>query len=114
MLQITRSEAEGVVVLSPAGRLDPMTSAQMTDELSSLIQAGKNRLVLSLGALEYISSAGLRALLMGAKQVEASGGKMVLCELQDYIKEVFDIAGFGVVMPIVTSLEDARRELEEG
>jgi anti-sigma B factor antagonist len=51
--------------------------------------------------LDYISSAGLRVILKTTKALNREEGKIMLCTMQDYVKEVFEIAGFDSFLPIV-------------
>ena len=57
--------------------------------------------------LDYISSAGLRVILKTSKTLKRSEGSIVLCSMQDYVKEVFEIAGFDVFLSIATKMNDA-------
>ena len=64
-------------------------------------------LVIDFEATEYISSAGLRVLLMAAKKMKSTDGKLILCSMSEHVKEVFDIAGFTPIFNIETSREAA-------
>jgi anti-anti-sigma factor len=55
--------------------------------------------------LEYLSSAGLRVLLSVAKEMRRREGKMVLCSLNEFVKEIFEVSGFQSLIPIVDSVE---------
>ena len=57
--------------------------------------------------LDYISSAGLRVILKATKALNREDGKIMLCSMQDYVKEVFEIAGFDSFLPIVASMDEA-------
>ena len=64
-------------------------------------------MIIDFKELEYISSAGLRVILKATKALKREEGKMMLCDMQDYVKEVFEIAGFDSFLPIVGSMDDA-------
>ena len=64
-------------------------------------------MVIDFKDLEYISSAGLRVILKATKALKREEGKMMLCDMQDYVKEVFEIAGFDSFLPIVGTMDDA-------
>lgn len=96
-----------VVVLTVAGRLDSNTSGEFEDTLLERIRGGARKLVLDFGALEYISSAGLRVLLKATREVKAQGGKMVICQAKDYIQEVFDLSGFTAVFSLSPDIQGA-------
>ena len=64
-------------------------------------------MVVDFGNLDYISSAGLRVILKATKELKRSEGLFVLCEMKDYVKEVFEISGFDSFLPIVRDMEAA-------
>ena len=65
-------------------------------KLFECIENGTQRLILDFQDLDYISSAGLRVILKATKNLKSAEGKLVLCAMQDYVKEVFEISGFVV------------------
>lgn len=73
------------------------------------LSAGKKCFILDFNRLDYISSAGLKVLLMAAKKTSGIGGKLALSSLKEHVKEVFDIAGFTAIFPICSTREDATR-----
>lgn len=62
---------------------------------------------MDLSGVEYISSAGLRSLLVLGKRIKAKGGTLLLVGLQGMVKEVFDISGFAALFPVHASHEEA-------
>jgi anti-sigma B factor antagonist len=64
-------------------------------------------MIIDFKDLDYISSAGLRVILKATKALKREEGKMMLCDMQDYVKEVFEIAGFDSFLPIVGTMNDA-------
>ena len=63
-------------------------------------------MIIDFKDLDYISSAGLRVILKATKALKREDGKMLLCDMQDYVKEVFEIAGFDSFLPIVGTMDD--------
>lgn len=96
-----------VVILAPDGRLDSNTSSTLEGHLMGLINGGAKAVIIDFTNLGYVSSAGLRVLLMGAKKIKAGGGKMTLCALSDNILDVFRISGFDKIFTISTTREEA-------
>ena len=90
------NNAELTLVLE--GRLDTITAPQLEEALKERLE-GVQRLVLDFKALEYISSAGLRVLLM-AQKVMNKQGTMVIRNVNETISEVFDITGFADLLTI--------------
>ena len=98
------------VVVSPAGRIDQSSADAFKDALAPYVEhcaVGGDRLVLDFSALEYISSAGLRVLMLAAKHSKAQGGTLVLTGLQPLVQEIFEISRFTMVFDITTSLREA-------
>jgi len=106
-MKIQESRKETATILELNGRLDTSTSTILEKKLLSLLNEGEKDFVLDFSNLDYISSAGLRVLLMAAKRSGSSGGMVSLCRLQEHVREVFDIAGFTTIFSIHTSLEEA-------
>ena len=98
---------DDVSVVGLKGKLDTATVASVEKELLGLINGGTRLLVLDLAALDYISSAGLRVLLVAAKALRAHQGRLVVCAVKRYVKEVLDMSGFSSVFPICESREEA-------
>jgi anti-sigma B factor antagonist len=72
-----------------------------------LIEDGTQKVILDCENLDYISSAGLRVVLEATKEIKRNEGKIMLCALQDYIEEVFEVAKFDAFLPIGASVEEA-------
>ncbi|MDD4617315.1 MAG: STAS domain-containing protein, partial [Alphaproteobacteria bacterium] len=92
-MEIKEIRKESIMILEVVGRLDASTSPALEQKFLSLLEKGNNDLVVDFSQLQYISSAGLRILLLAAKRTSASGGRLALCALTDSIREVFEISG---------------------
>lgn len=106
-MEITESKREDILILRLRGRLDASTSSKFEEKLLTSIDGGEKKFIIDFSQLDYISSSGLRVLLMAAKRLRGSGGEIVLSSLKDQIKEIFDIAGFSSIFPIFYSQEEA-------
>jgi anti-sigma B factor antagonist len=89
------------------GRLDSNTSQSFEKRLLDAISDGIKNVIIDFKDLDYISSAGLRVILKATKTLKREDGKIMLCSMQDYVKEVFEIAGFDSFLPIVPTMDDA-------
>ena len=94
-------------VLSITGRMDAVTAPEIEKGLSALVDNGEKRLIIDLKDLEYISSAGLRSLLVLAKRLKREEGNMVFANLQGHVMEVFRVSGFYALFTICDSVDDA-------
>ena len=111
-MEITEQKSAGVVTLRLLGRLDTTTAPAFEDKILGRIESGERHVVIDLAQLDYISSAGLRVIVLAGKLLSAANGKMVLCSLKDRVREVFDIAGFSAIFTIYGSHDDATRGLQ--
>ncbi|MCD1260513.1 STAS domain-containing protein [Paenibacillus athensensis] len=101
-------QAQGdVVLLTIGGRLDGNSSSTLEARFLQLVEAGKSRFVFDLGELEYVSSAGLRSLLVAAKKTKTIQGKLALTRMTDNVKEVFDMSGFSAIFSIYPTADEA-------
>lgn len=100
------------VYLAIAGRLDAITSVEAEQTLRSPLKDSPP-LIIDMAEVAYISSAGLRLLLILAKQYQANKAQMVLCRLQSSVLEVFKISGFSSIFRLVATGEEAEAVLNE-
>ena len=103
--------SDEIQVLRPRGRLDSDTSPELSRQALELIGRGGRRLLLDFRDLVYISSAGLRAVLVAAAEMTAQGGKLVIASPSPQVAEVFDISGFVSVVEMHPTAEDAAAQL---
>ena len=106
-MEIIEKKQSGVDVFKLNGRLDSNTSPELEEKIFEAIDSGSTNMVVDCEDLDYISSAGLRIILKAAKALKRSEGMIILCAMQDYVKEVFEIAGFDSFLPIVAEMDDA-------
>jgi anti-anti-sigma factor len=110
-MQIAEERAGGALVLAPAGRLDSLTSNELEKRVASRLDAGERRLVLDLAGVEYISSAGLRVLLLAAKRLKEPPAALVLCGMGPSVRTVLELAGFLPLFAIEPGREQALARL---
>ena len=89
-MRITQNLENGLVNVKVEGRLDATSSIEAQKELERILDADSSKMLVDLSGLEYISSAGLRVLLVVAKKMQQKGGKIVLAALTPNVKEVFE------------------------
>ena len=110
-MEITETKENDVNIYKLNGRLDSNTSPTLEKKLAVAIEDGATSMVIDFENLEYISSAGLRIILKTTKDLKRSEGHIVLCAMQDYVKEVFEIAGFDSFLHIVSTMKDALNKI---
>ena len=98
-------------VLTITGRMDAVTAPEYEKTLNELLIAGETSFVVDFQGLEYISSAGLRALLATAKLLKTKNGQIRLANVLGTVREVFDISGFGSIFQIQDSVSAALADI---
>jgi len=106
-MDITERQSGDIVVLDLGGRLDTTNYQQFEAKTMGLINEGKNKIVVNCSNLNYISSSGLRIMLMALKGASVGGGMFTLCELQENIREIFEISGFCSIFKIFPTEQEA-------
>ncbi len=106
-MEITLEKQDAISVFKLNGRLDSNTSQGFEEKIFNAITDGSKQMVIDFKDIDYISSAGLRVILKATKALNREKGKIMLCSMQDYVKEVFEIAGFDAFLPIVENREEA-------
>jgi len=106
-MDISVRETDGVSVMDFTGNLDTNTSPAAENEVDRLLEGGSEKILFNFMNLNYISSSGLRILLATAKKMKISGGKMMVCSLNDTVQEVFDISGFASILDLASNEEEA-------
>ena len=97
------------MVLRFEGDLDTNTSAQAEAYIDETFAKGNRSLIINFNKLGYISSAGLRVLLLAAKRAKSESGSLRICELNGDVKDVFELSGFDSFLDIFESEEEALR-----
>lgn len=105
-MSIETDHRDDILILRPLGRLDSSNSPELEHLLSAHLDAGCQRLVLDFSRLSYISSAGLRVVLLAGKKLHVRQGKIVLTSLQDMVRDVFDMSGFLTLFAVTDSLDE--------
>ena len=106
-MEIHADREGGSLIARAEGRVDGTNARDFEDALQATISENDHVLILDFEALSYISSAGLRVILLVAKTLQSRGGKCMVCSLSDSIKEVFEISGFDKIIPTYTSRSEA-------
>ena len=89
------------------GRLDTNTSPRFEQKLFQAISEGAKNMVVDFKDIDYISSAGLRVILKAFKALQREDGRIMLCSMQDYVRQLFEITGIDAFVPIVATMDDA-------
>ncbi len=106
---IPGSTRDDICLLSLHGRVDAVTAPQVSSQVREQIDSGWRNILLDLSNVYFMSSTGLRALLLLRKDLMMLGGELRLAALQSQVREVFDMTGFSHVFAIYGSTEEAQQ-----
>ena len=106
-MEIDTVRENGALIAKAEGRVDGSNAREFQDALTAAIGESDRIVVLDLEQLSYISSAGLRVILLTAKNLEQKQAKFAICSLSDSISEVFRVSGFDKVIPVRNTQEEA-------
>ena len=103
----TERVGNALIVMPSENRVDGTNARDFQVGLEAAIEETDSAVIFDAETLTYISSAGLRAILLVVKSINRRGGKFAVCSLSDPIREIFSISGFDNIIPIEASRDDA-------
>ncbi len=106
-MKIEEQTIDSMVVVSLDGRVDGSTAPDLEKHISAVVERGDTRILLDCSQMDYISSAGLRVVLVGAKKCQQGGGKLTLCTLRATCKSVMEVSGFLTMLDYYDTRESA-------
>ena len=109
-MEFSSRQFADVVVATPSGRIDHAAASALEQALLPLAVGAANGnagLVVDMAGVEYISSVGLRVLMVAAKQARAAGVRIAVAALQPIVGEIFAISRFDAVLDVYPSVRSA-------
>ncbi len=106
-MEITTRKKQNYTIVVIDGRLDTTNYQELEKELQKLLESNVSNLIINCENLEYISSSGLRVFLMFLKKIRALDGKFLICNMQESIREIFQISGFTSIFDIYENQDRA-------
>jgi len=109
-MQVSQERYADALVLVPVGRIDNSTTDGLRSDLNAYVAAcreGGDRLVLDFSKVDYISSVGLRVLMLAAKKAREQEGSIVVAALQPVVREIFEISRFNLVFQCFGTVREA-------
>ena len=107
MIDISSRDAGAVKVVVIEGKLNTGASPEAEAFISDLIDAGATKILVNLADLDFISSTGLRVILVTGKKLAAVSGKLVLCSPNITVSDVFRMSGFNKMFSVLGTEEEA-------
>ena len=106
-MNLTTDRIEGALVAIPAGRIDGLNARDFQEALKDAAGVEEKQVVVDFGGVTYISSAGLRAVLVVAKLMKERNSVFSLCALSEPIREIFSVSGFDKIISIHATRQEA-------
>lgn len=106
-MEISTHDVNGVSVVGVSGRVDSATAPDLESALKGLAEAARIRIVLDLHSVDYMSSAGLRAMVSTLKTLKHAQGDLRLASPTPRVEEVLRLAGLTAIFSIFASREEA-------
>jgi len=109
-VEITEEIQDDIKIFRLKGRLDSNTSQGLKDELFRAISDGSKKIIVDFENLDYISSAGLRVAFKASKALLREDGRLILCSMHKYIREIFKTTGIDNFVLILDTMGQALKE----
>lgn len=106
-MELTSEHKGPVLMISVSGRIDGVNAREFESSMSDIITSDDKAVVLNLAGLSYISSAGLRSILITAKNLSTNNAKFSLCAIPSNIMEIVKVAGFDRIIDIKDDQDSA-------
>lgn len=107
-MEVQKRNEDGIDVVTPVGRIDTSTAKAFEDGLMSTLN-NSSKVIVQFDKLDYISSAGLRVMLIAQKKMNAKKGILALSDLPKNIHEVFKMSGFDKILKICATLAESKQ-----
>ena len=107
VMEINSSEMKRVQLFEVIGRVDSSNADELGSTLDRAVDEGRNNVVLDLGGVEYMSSAGLREMVRVLKRVKRGGGDLRIANPSDRVQEVLELAGLDSIFEIYPTQVEA-------
>lgn len=110
MFNITSELKDNVVVIGVSGRVDGLTAPQLDEALQDAIKSRHYKIVTDLSDTDFMSSAGMRALLKARLEVQDKKGELRLAAPSDYLLDSLKLVGLDKLFTIASSTEEALQD----
>lgn len=104
-MDIISERVDGVLVLTPEGRLDAYGALKLDETLDNLIHDEDSSVVFNMDEVSYLSSGGIRSFLRVERMMRDRGGQIMLCNLNPYPLEVLKMAGFDQIFSLYPTMD---------
>jgi anti-anti-sigma factor len=106
-VDLSVKQVNQTTVVTVAGSVDALTAGEVASFLSEQIGAGQNQLVADLSQVDFMSSAGLRAILATLKESRQQGGDLRLAAAQPGVDKILKMSGFTSILKAFSTVDEA-------
>lgn len=106
-MELDIEQRDAVTIVRTTGDINAASCGRLEEQLTALIGQGHQRMVLDLGEVRYVSSAGLRVFLLVAKKLATAGGAFALSRATEPVRQVLEMTGFSSIINVQPELESA-------
>jgi anti-sigma B factor antagonist len=106
-MEVKRSKCSNVTVVELFGRCEIQDFDLLSQHLNSIIDGEERRLVIDFNSLNFINSAGLRAIILAIQKMRNLGGNVIFCNLNETVEKLFEITGYTSLLESYKSREAA-------
>ena len=100
-------KTDDIVVVYLKNRLDATNAPRLQNEIVPMINENENKFILNMQELEYISSGGLRLIVLMIKKIKQYEGNLILTNLHPFVENIIDMTGFTQLLTIANNEEEA-------
>jgi len=111
-MEIQTERIGSVDVVAASGRLDAIYSTAFAKQVGELLTGSQPKVLLDFSDIDFVTSAGLRAVLLLLNKATAAGGVFALCGVNDQVREVLDISGLAAMFSIHSGRAEGLTALE--
>ena len=112
-MEVIQKENNGIVCVTIKGRMSAEVTAELEGAIKKIVADDKRCILFDLGGLEYLRSPTLRVILKAVKQINQNRGKVALCSLNGYVREIFEGNCFHDTFAIADSIESGIQTLQK-
>lgn len=110
-MDVRETQFDGSIVLAPSGRIDLTNAESFKETLLRVVAGARHALILDLSEVDYISSAGLRSMMIASKAGKPNGVTLGIAAMRPVVREIFSISRFDLVFPCFDTTRDAIAKL---
>lgn len=99
---------DAILVMKIIGKVDTIAAADFQERVEGALALGARRVILDVRDMAYISSAGLRSVLIVSRKAQSMGVELIFCGMNEIVRKIFHVSGFSQITKIADNMDEAR------